>query len=197
MSYNVGDVVVIRPNLTPWSKYDGIVPTEGMTKYSLQNAIITAMTELSSGVTAYHIDIDRGANTWTGSMFCGTREEYERRNDWSKTFTIDMLDDLLQDLEIIVSFESKEDAEFLLTELQKRGYYWLGEDEDEVVDPEDTRWDEYEEETVYWLTSEYVDRYNRDTANTDPDYDYQMKYTFCACPVIDDFEMPSAGALFV
>lgn len=176
MTYKVGDTVVIRPDIYDDEQYEEIFVVEAMEAYHGMEATITDMHQ-NGRTTVYSIDLDDGAWSWSGSMFCGTKEEYESRNDWDKPFTIDMLSSLPKNREVCVSVKSAADAEMLFAALAERQYHWVSDTD--TATPEYTRWDCDGENTVYWLTRTTVDRSDDDIALED-EYDYVIKYTFQA-----------------
>lgn len=198
MKYKVGDVVVIRPDLRANYEYGGVDFVSSMERYLGCEATIMSTTE----VGLISIDLDGGEWNWSESMFCGTKAEYEARNDWSKRLPLDMLDNLLEDPEVCVSVKTKEDSVALFAALQERGFRWSGWDEhddpsgDRLVTTEDTRWDDFRADTVYFLSKKQVDWGDGSIADEDEDYDYIIKYTFQSVR-LDDFELPSAGLLLM
>lgn len=192
MKYKVGDVVVIRPDLNHEKSYGGIMPAADMCNNALSEAVITAIDEDTASVS---IDIDGGEYRWSPSMFCGTKEEYDARSDFDKPFTLGMLDDLLDDIEVCVSVKTSDDAQALFTALCSRGYAWLGDTERPIIDGEYNQWEDDREDTVYWLSRTTVDYCNIRIAHTG-EWDWVSKYTFQAWPGLEDFEVDGADALF-
>lgn len=175
--YKVGDTVVVRPDIYDGEEYEGVCVVYEMEEYHSMEAIITNIDR-----RCYRIDLDGGEWCWTASMFCGTKEEYENRNNWNKPFTVDMLDSLQKDRQVCVSVQSKLDADILFQALVEHGYR---------VDLSFADWDLYTVDTVYWLTSHTVDHSNIQAAKV-ADFDYIIKYTFHSV-ALDDIDIPESS----
>lgn len=180
MAYHVGDVVVIRPDLRNDDILDDVCVVYDMEQYCGREAVITEVLDYG----AYSIDLDDGEWDWSDSMFCGTKEEYETRNDWNKPFTLNMLDSLLCDRTVCVRVTKEEDAAELFNELRMRGY----------INTSQTYWRDHRSDTVYWLDSHSWAYAGMDHACSS-DYDHLIKYTFQAIK-LDDIDI-QAGDLMM
>lgn len=187
LAYRTGDIVVVRPDLYENECYEHVDAVRQMVQLAGREAVITRVDTCGR----YFIDLDGGEYLWSASMFCGTKEEYETRNDWSKPFTPEMLDLLLRDLEVCVRITSEKDALELFVELQKRGY----NNTDGEITIDRTNWEEYGPNTVYWL-NDHEWAFD-EMKYAEEDSDHLIKYTFRAV-ALSDIEIPDddIGLLF-
>lgn len=68
MKYSVGDVVVVRPDLTSGWAYDMCTFVDSMEKYRGMSAVIETARRTSRG-DRYRISIDGNTWWWSNSMF--------------------------------------------------------------------------------------------------------------------------------
>ena len=74
MKYSVGDVVVVRPDLTSGGMYDMCNFVESMEQYRGMSAVIERARRTSRG-ERYRINIDGNTWSWSNSMFVDIADE--------------------------------------------------------------------------------------------------------------------------
>lgn len=186
--YKVGDIVVIRPELEAENDYGGVTFTWGMDEYTGDEAVI----ELVDDGGRFKIDLDDHEHWWSGSMFCGTKQEYESRNDWSKPFTLDMTSILQDDIEIAVAVRSEQDAIILIETLRSLGYKWL---KSGCSVGDDTNYHRYGPNVAYWLSRTTVDASDLNAAKLES-WDWVIKYTFQSVQ-LEDFDIPDTNLVLM